>query len=231
VSDFVPVTPDEERAWLFGLAELADCFGPVSHDLHNLFNALVLQAAVLLREAPEALHPKVSTLRKIALQASELVGRLDEKRHALTPPLRAVDLTAALADAAARLEARGVTVERAFGPDPLPVQGVGCELVRLAELLASAGDAAARAQGKAGPVTLRAESEDGRVLLHVEDVGPAVAEEALADVFEPFATPREGVGPLQLAACQVIARRLGAEIRAAARGKRGVRVTVELQPA
>ena len=77
-----------------------------------------------------------------------------------------------------------------------------------------------------GAVRIRTSHDANCVRLQIEDGGPPVAPEKLIRLFEPSGSNREGVNPLELAACQNLARRLRAVMRAEAHAA-GVRLVVE----
>jgi C4-dicarboxylate-specific signal transduction histidine kinase len=79
---------------------------------------------------------------------------------------------------------------------------------------------------------VRVSSQQGKVLLDVEDSGPSVVADALDALFNPFAAAtRPGENSLERAACWSIARRLEAKLHAAARPEGGLSVTVEFSSA
>ena len=89
---------------------------------------------------------------------------------------------------------------------------------------------AAQAMGKTGRVTLRAETIDNRVHVHVDDEGPGLSEAVLARLFEPFFTTREagkGTG-LGLAVSRQMLSQFDATLSAANRPQGGARFTISL---
>ncbi len=83
----------------------------------------------------------------------------------------------------------------------------------LLNLVLNAG-AALGPSGGAGKVTIRAEREDSKVRVSVEDSGPGIAAEIRDRLFEPFATTKEvGAGTgLGLAVCRGIVQSAGGDI-------------------
>jgi C4-dicarboxylate-specific signal transduction histidine kinase len=147
--------------------------------------------------------------------------------------LGAIDLASPL-DAAlrlARVQARFRHVEVALDVAPELPKVIADER-RLAQvflnLLLNAGDAMAGA----GRVSIRARSEDGGVVVRVEDSGPGIAPEDLPRVFEPFFTtkaPGHGTG-LGLALSQGIVEGFGGRL-GASNGAGGAVFTLELKAA
>jgi len=211
------------------LCVLADMVGPVSHELQNVFNNIVLQAAILAREVPGEVRPDVDVMRRLGVQASQMMNRLDEYRHRLNVPREPVDLNRIIARVLDELPAApGVTVEQDLDPLP-PVLGNDSDLGRLLRLLVSNARAVLEVQG-GGAVTVRTEVRDRKVLLRVEDTGPSVEDDP-GKVLEPFVLARPGENSLELGACQGLARKLKARIRAENLSPRGLAVSVELDVA
>ena len=88
-------------------------------------------------------------------------------------------------------------------------------------------NAAAAAATNGGMVIVRTAREAGKVILRVEDAGPAIAPEVLPHLFEPAAAGREGTSALELAACKTLARRLQGVLRAENLDKGGAAFIVE----
>jgi len=88
----------------------------------------------------------------------------------------------------------GITVTREFAGDLPAVQAYGSELNQVwTNLIDNAVDAMA---GR-GTLVLRTRSEDGWVVVEIEDSGPGIPEEIRDKIFDPFFTtkaPGEGTG-------------------------------------
>lgn len=88
----------------------------------------------------------------------------------------------------------------------------------------------AREASDGGPVTIRWEVVDGVVRLAVEDDGPGIPDEAMAQLFDPFFTTKgavHGVG-LGLFIAEGLARRYGGRMDAENRTEGGARFRVDL---
>jgi C4-dicarboxylate-specific signal transduction histidine kinase len=86
--------------------------------------------------------------------------------------------------------------------------------------------AAAVASSDTGKITIRTERRTGKCVFHVEDDGPALAEDVLAGIFETARAAEQD--DMVLPICQLLARRLRGSIRAANRQEGGLCITVEL---
>ncbi len=225
---------EHERAALDELAQhtpfciLADLISPVSHELQNVFNNIVLQTAIVTREVPEDIRPEVEIIRRLGLEASRMLNRLDDYRHHIPIPRRPLNLNSVVSAALAEVPAvPGVTVEPAFAPSLPPIFGSGSELRRLIRLLVVNAGAVLQLHG-GGTVTVRTRGRGNKVLLCVEDDGPSVADDP-GKVLDPFVLARAGENSLELGACQGLARKLKARLRGDHRDPSGVIVTVEFE--
>ncbi|NMO14265.1 HAMP domain-containing histidine kinase [Pyxidicoccus fallax] len=98
-------------------------------------------------------------------------------------------------------------------------------------LLTNAVDATAGSGASRGPeIRIGAREHAGTVILHVEDNGPGISEDALERLFEPFFTTKPaGVGTgLGLALCREYVERVGGTITAENRQGGGARFIVTL---
>jgi signal transduction histidine kinase len=222
---------NEEALWLSSLSAVGDMVSPVAHELHNIFNGIVLQTAIVSRDAPAALKEKLAVFRTLGLKASEVLRMLDNYRYALCVPLHPVRVNEALHEAEALLQIQGVDVDAEAEEECPDVMAVESDLARLLELLGRNARGAMAAADCAGPVRLRCRSEGSAVQLVVEDDGPGIQREKASTLFDTFVTVRPGTNALELAACRSIVRRFGAEIVAESLPGSGLRVTVSFSSA
>jgi len=214
------------------LADLGELGSPLAHEFNNFLNTLVLQAAVLEQQLPENLRPELAKVRQQANRVAALVKQLQNYRRGLPPAPVPVDVNriaaAALQTVRQRVgEEAGKHTVAALAPDLPAVECDELDLLRLCTFLI--GNAVRAAAG--GRVVVRTESAGQHVRLIVEDAGPAVAPDALHDVFELGLKGRPGTESLELAACRSIARRLRGQVHAANRAAGGLTITVELSAA
>jgi signal transduction histidine kinase len=219
----------EERERQTALCVLADMVGPVSHDMQGVFNNLVLQAALVSLRVPAEVRPDVDVMRRLTLEASDMMGRLDKYRYTLGVLRRPVAVNEVVSSLLAELPEHAVPVRQELGPELPPASANESDLRRLLSLLVANARAVVAAQGS-GTVTVRTTAQQGKVLLVVEDDGPGLGKEDHWKVFEPFALAREGENSLELAACHGLVRKLGGRISASG-GDRGLVITVELDEA
>lgn len=208
---------------------LADLISPVSHELQNVFNNIVLQTAIVTREVSENVRPEIEIIRRLGLEASQMLNRVDDYRYRIAVPRRPLCLNRVVSAALAEVPAvPGVTIESSLAPSLPPILGSDSELRRLVRLLVVNAGAVLQLHG-GGTITVRTLPRRNKVLLSVEDDGPSAAEDA-GGVLEPFVLARAGENSLELGACQGLARKLKARLRADNREPSGVVVTAEFDP-
>ena len=197
--------------------------GAIGHDLRTPLAALRIRAENLGPEEERArlvatIEEMHATLEDILVLAR--TGRSQE-------PARAVDV-AALADAVVE-ELRDLGRPAVFVDSPRTVLAVRPNLLRRA--IRNLADNAAAYGGGA---EVRVESDDEAVRILVEDEGPGIAPERLAEVLEPFrrlegSRSREtGGAGLGLAIAQAVAAAHGGLLELASRPGGGLSATLTL---
>ena len=234
-----------EQAGDLGMAEVGEVSIPVMHEFNNFLNALLLHMAVLKFQLPESMHQGLEELRRQAMAAAGLIQQVQHYRRRQQPPQPPVDLDRAVRAAVEALDGKpseqgglGATIRVALFHGRTEGEGMAEAAVRLDLAAGEASapatfaemkrlcvflirNAAAAAATNGGAVVVRTAREDGKLILRVEDAGPAIPPEVLPHLFEPAAAAREGTSALELAACRVLARRLQGAIRAENLGEGG----------
>jgi signal transduction histidine kinase len=240
-----------EQSWSANLGALAS---PITHEFNNFLNVVLLQVAVLEQDLPARRRGEFAVIRQQGKNVAELVRQWQQYRHRQQPALQAVDLNEVVrrvAEALSREQPGFGEVGIALAPpgdsaaspagtsavclrldlaEGLPrVSGTEVDLQRLVRFLIVNGVAAIPTLP--GLVTVRTAQAEGKVVLRVEDNGPAVAPDMLLQVFEPLLSVREGPNRLELATCKTLAhRRLQGGIHAENRPEGGLAVVVTLRP-
>ena len=244
------MTAPAEQEWLADLGELT---GPVTHEVNNFLNCLLLHLAVLDQQAPDNVRVELTEIRRQGLEISKMLGKLQEYQNARHSERETVDLNGVVRKTVQELGSATGGANRSIqqrriaqdqGPasdlsmldgtqpaldlttDRLAVVGHPSHLKRLCTFLIRNALAAAKVNG--GSVTIRTERAPDKALLRVEDTGPEVPPSKLAEIFEPHLTCREGTNSLELAACLSLVRRFEGKICAEARAGVGLRIDVSL---
>src|SRR5579871_5495706 len=117
------------------LLNLADMMGPISHELRNIFNNMVLNTAILARAVPENLRSQVAEFKSLALRANEMLTILDHHRQRIVAIRRPLDLNEVVEEAMQQFRAKGVEVTKQTAAGLPPVWGNQAEISRLIQLL------------------------------------------------------------------------------------------------
>jgi signal transduction histidine kinase len=243
---------DEELVNLNTLANVGELVGPLAHEFNNILNTLLLQTAVLGAKAPKELRADLATIRQQGNSLAALVKQVQQYRRALQPKDQHVDLNRILKavteelsrnelEASTRILPRilvseqtaqpsqpdreSVNVRLALAPKLPPVLGSVSDLKRLFRFLLRNAVAVVP---PGGTVSVRTELLPGKVFAAVEDTGPSISPQLLAQLFEAGLLSREGTNSLELTACKNLVKRLQGSIRAENRADGGVAILLEL---
>jgi hypothetical protein len=217
----------DEAADRDSLADVGEIVGPITHEVNNFLNTLMLQLTVMEISAPDALKAELQGLKRQGKQLAAVVRQVQLYRRRCGAEHPPADLNAAASEAAetlARAPAKGDDRPRlkpaaAAGPDEVPLRlrlgdglplapGPAADLRWLCRFLIG-GVAWSVAGG--GVILLSTAPNGDGVSLRVEAIGAAAG--TLAGLLEG---PVNADGPhgLEIAACQSIVRRLRGSIRA-----------------
>jgi signal transduction histidine kinase len=240
----------DRAARLAALADLGELAGPLAHEFNNFLNVLLLHVAILEQEVPESLRASLEEINRQGKDIAEIIRLWQQYRRSRQFDPGPVDLNRAVRAAVTGLAQRadvgavpiavqdadgadseaappasdGVTVQLHLAADPLPVAAAEEDLERLcAFLVANAVTATST-----GSVLVHTARDGAGVLLRIDDSGPVIPTELLAEVFDLDAEVREGTNRLELAACKSIVRRVQGRLRAENRAEGGVSVAVQL---
>jgi signal transduction histidine kinase len=214
-----------ELARQAGLCTLGELTGLVGHEFNNALNSIVLHVAVIGLDAPEKVRTELGVVRQLATTAAGLVRKLQQFNRQQRPTPAPVDLNR-LVRAAAQKAPPQLRVGLDLAADLPPVLGAEADLRRVLGLLL-AHSAAAMAPGP-GQITIKTRKVDKRAILRLEDAGPGVADESLAELFEPFVVLRPGSNGSDLAIGKALVRRLQGSIQAENRPEGGLAFVMEL---
>jgi signal transduction histidine kinase len=222
----------EELSHQASLADAGELARPVMHGFNNYLNVVSLHLAVLEPRIPADLEPELAEIRKQGAEIAALVKHFQQYRQSPPPGLRLVDLNQLVRDTVDKLNHAQTDpgywprINLILAPGLAPVPGFAPDLKRLITFLIKNAVSAALAGN--GILSVRTEQAGEHVILRVEDTGPMVAPESLAQLFEPGLVERAGKSNLELAACKTLVRRLHGSIQGVARPEGGLAIIVEL---
>jgi signal transduction histidine kinase len=212
------------------MAHRGELAGPMGHEFTNFLNVLLLQVAVLKYQMPETYHADLAEITRQGTLAVEVVNQFHQTMRPEAPPEAILDLRELVAEAIEELRSiapvdSSLVLQQA--PDQLPIGGMRTDIKRLVRLLVSNAIRAGAQTNQ--PVSVHTEEKETAIILRVEDGGSTPSEKALLHIFDLSQPAREGVNALELAACNSLARRLNARIRAEARPEGGLCIVVEFK--
>lgn len=204
------------------LTSMGEMASSLAHELNQPLSAIAsyMKGSVTLLDAPD---PDTAKLRSAlaragdqALRAGDIIKRLrefvlkGETEQTLEDPARLMEEASALALVGVRDQ--DVRVDLSFardaGPilvDKVQIQQVALNLIRNA---IDAMGAAARRELRIGA----GRTEDGMVLVTVEDSGPGIAPEMMQRLFQPFVTTKANGMGVGLSICRTIVEAHGGRI-------------------
>jgi two-component system sensor histidine kinase CpxA len=211
--------------------------GDIAHELCSPLARIQVALGILEQRADEKQMAYVNDLREEAEHMSRLVNELlSFSKAGLTPQeikLEPVNLATTVRHVLELESAQDGQVQLQI-PDALRVLAQPELLTRaLANLVRNA----VRYAGQAGPVTIAATRQEGRVIVTVADQGPGVPDASLEQIFDPFfrAEPSRsrdtgGVG-LGLAIVKTCVEACQGTVTAMNRSPHGLEVRISLKPA
>jgi PAS domain S-box-containing protein len=216
-------------------------YASMSHELRTPINAIIGYNELLMDEVygpvPDSQREALERVRRAARHLLELVNDVLDlskiEAGKLTIEPEPVDVQALIADLQATMEPLALAhdVEIRFHFDDNCGRPVRTDPRRLRQIVMNLLSNAIR-YGEGAPVDVRCERTDG-VRIAVQDHGPGIAEDRLADIFDEFVqlgeSSSEGTGTgLGLAIARAIARSLGGDVRAESVPGEGSTFTVDL---
>lgn len=219
----------EELARSENLAKLGEMGAVLAHEIRNPLAGIKGFAQVI---SSKPLEPRNENFaRSIVAEAVRLENLVNDllAYAAKEPPAgetfslaELLDHTVSLLDAEAALAGVGIT--RDYGKD-LTLAG---NRDRIEQALLNLGRNALQAMPEGGKLHVRAAAKRREAVITFEDTGTGIAEEHLAQVFEPFFSTRTRGTGLGLALCKKIVEGHGGSINLKSRPGAGTAVTLTL---
>lgn len=217
-----------DRLALEHLAVIGELAGPLTHEMTNFLNVLLLQVSLLEVMVPEDQRADLLEIRRQGNFAAALINSFQERRQGQPLERPHVEVSPLLDEVIEQIRkdqigSSEVGVKRAQAN--LQIPGVPSDVRRLLFFLIANAVRAADRGGKKVLVSLL--SEEDAFFIQVEDSGPTPTDKELLHLFDAGKKGREGVETLELAACRTLVRRLRGSLSAEALPQGGICVTVE----
>ena len=199
------------------------------HDLKNTIGQLklVLHNASRFGDNPEFRNDMMATIHQAVGNLQSLMGKLRKEPtdEAAAHPKSRVDVCALLARCAERRSASGVIFEPSGGPIFVDLAGAEQFEAALEHVVSNAVEASTAESN----VHLRADRQNGRICVRVEDHGVGMSPEFIADgLFRPLRTTKQkglGIGAYQ---ARAIMRNLGGDMEVRSTLGKGTTVSLLL---
>ncbi len=229
---------EKRAADVEALSAMGELAMGLAHEIRNPLNAAVLQLHLLTRnldriEAEESTRTALKDRTRIVGDEIGRLNRLLTEFLELARPrgiAREPVHLPRLADEVLDLEAesakgRGVKIVRDLPED-------GCVAIgdreKLKQVTINLVVNALEAMKQGGTLTVRVRPEQERVVMTVEDTGPGIASELLANVFDPFFTTKEAGTGLGLSIVRKIVDQHGGDIDIVSERGHGAKVIVSI---
>jgi two-component system NtrC family sensor kinase len=221
------------------LASIGELSAGIAHEINNPLAIIRQEAEWLLHLFKKESPPAADEIKNCLAEVVHQVDRAREITHNLLnfarrqqPVVQAVDLNRLVEDmsllVAKEAKNNSISMVKELQPD-LPSINSDAPLLR--QVILNLLNNAIQAVGQDGTVTVTTRVTDAnQVLFQVDDTGPGISKENLAQIFDPFFTTKpqgKGTG-LGLSICHGIIERLGGKISAASVEGQGASFIVQL---
>src|SRR5262249_35008605 len=153
---------------------------------------------------------KLAAFRRMALKTTALVEKFQRFTHSLQSRPEPTDLNAivrkVLAESADFLKQSKIGVNLELANDLPSVLTSTSDLQRLVELLIM--ESVSSIDSELGSIAIQTGILGQALFVRIADSGPAVAEEMLPHLFEPFSACRRGSDGVRLAVCEAMVRHM-----------------------
>jgi two-component system NtrC family sensor kinase len=225
-----------------GKSEWAQYVASMAHELNNPLTIIILQSQLLTRigSSTPVFESHLAIIQDQVQRIKRIIEGLRVSSQSHNPQLEPIDVNAlvrrTLDIQEYRLQAAGIQVITTLSPMPIQVEADPYQLEQVfVNLIDNACQALAEADHPrqllvATAATPEQSGQASKVLLRFYNSGPAIPDEVMPHIFEPFYTTKkqnEGMG-LGLAICERIVRAHGGRIWAENGARSGVTFFVEL---
>jgi two-component system, NtrC family, sensor kinase len=210
--------------------------GSLAHELASPLSVIGLRAAAIVEQtaAEDPAHQQALAIAQEVARVRSFMQALLCVTRGERLPFKRVSLAAVVegAMAVAHLPADGIPLDVTVSMPPDPVFVLG-DVALLSHALGNVVRNAVQALGTRdvpGRIEIRVRPQSSSVLIEVEDNGPGIAADEIAQLFEAFHTTKPGGAGmgLGLPISQGIVAEHGGEIGVGNRAEGGARVTIRL---
>jgi two-component system NtrC family sensor kinase len=221
------------------LASIGELSAGIAHEINNPLAIIRQEAEWLLHLFKKESPPAADEIKNCLTEVVHQVDRAREITHNLLnfarrqqPVVQAVDLNRLVEDmsllVAKEAKNNSISMVKELQPDLPPINS---DAPLLRQVILNLLNNAIQAVGQDGTVTVTTGVTDAnQVMFQVDDTGPGISKENLAQIFDPFFTTKpqgKGTG-LGLSICHGIIERLGGKISAASVEGQGASFIVQL---
>jgi C4-dicarboxylate-specific signal transduction histidine kinase len=199
----------------------------VCHEMNNVLNGMTLQVAIMEQLPRDKSHADITRMRRLVKEATDLISRLQKHNHQ-KPFQEALDVNDVVRSARDAMRERypEARIELELADGRCRVHADASALKRILWLLGWHSVSVASATKP--QITITTRIHGNRCLLTWHDNGPALADAAMEQLFEPFHSLREGSDDVSLPVLSLLARRVRGSIKAARAPAGGMNFILEL---
>ena len=208
----------------------------IAHELRTPLSAVVARLEAMQDGVVGTEPAQLAQLQTDVTRLSRIIDDLNllslTEAGQLQLTWQAVDITALLTELQHSYQAQADAAAVQLLLQAAPGLAVQADAARLRQVLSNLLNNAFRYGGSGGVVKLTAQPLDGRIAICVEDKGPGLSEELLANLFQRFNHSRsQGGSGLGLAICYQLCQLMQADIAAKPVAGGGLCICISLQVA
>lgn len=213
--------------------------GAISHEVRQPLGTIMLNGSstkLMLDQTPI----DVAQMRETTTETIDAAERIDETLSGLHALFGGIEDKRELVDinevvhhalklVQTELSTQGVSVHSNLTTEQVVVHGNTNQLHQLIyNLVHNAAEALSEAANGSGTIEIATRTQNGEIIVEVQDDGPGIDADMIDNVFEAFVTSKERGMGLGLAICARIVERHGGQITALPARPRGAKILVKL---
>lgn len=191
----------------YRLTHIGELTSRITHDMRNPLTVIINYAMMVRKNSKNKLDKKsLDQLSLIEEEARKMYHLIEDVlNYVKLPPLKLQNYS--LHDILKKvIETNQISDDVEFHL-PKSNPQITCDIDKMEVVFGNLITNAIEAMNGAGTITISAKEDKDEVTIEVEDSGPGIAEEHLAQIFEPLFTTKEAGTGLGLASCKNIIER------------------------